>query len=123
MPQLPVSEVAALVGKSSKTLYRLISQGTLSATLDENRRKQIDKAELLRVFGQLRPQREKHESPETIPMSQREIDDKTARIALLEAELRHARELLTVREGQIEDLRRTVLLLEDRSHKKSFWPW
>ncbi len=125
MTQHSINEAAALVGKSSKTLYRLISHGTLSATLDENGKKQIDTSELLRVFGELRTGREKTENPETIPMSQREIPESTARMAVLEAEIRLMRELLAVRESQIEDLRKTVLLLEHRNaqepRKKGFF--
>lgn len=123
MTQLAIASAAKRVGRSPKTLYRLVSQGFLSATTDENGKKQIDTSELLRVFGELRPEREKQESPETIPMSQREIDDKTARMAVLEAEVRLMRELLANKDEQIADLRKTVLLLEHRSVKKGFFDW
>jgi transposase len=125
MTQHSINEAAKLVGRSPKTIYRLVKQGFLSATLDENGKKQIDTSELLRVFGELRTGRETRENPETISMSRRETPDTTARMALLEAELRHARELLAVRESQIEDLRRAVLLLGHRRGEKprKFWPW
>lgn len=125
MTQLSVSEAAKRVGRSPKTLYRLVSQGVLSATTDENGKKQLDTSELLRVFGQLRTEREKRESPETIQMSRHEMDDKTARMAVLEAEMRLMRELLANKDEQIADLRKTVLLLEHRStqepRKKGIW--
>lgn len=127
MTQLSISEAAKRVGRSPKTLYRLVSQGVLSATTDENGKKQLDTSELLRVFGQLRTGREKTENPETVPMSQCEMDDKTARMAVLEAEMRLMRELLANKDEQIADLRKTVLLLEHRSaqepRKKGFFDW
>ena len=115
MTQHSIATAAKLVGRSPKTIYRLVKQGFLSATLDENGKKQIDTSELLRVFGELRTGREKTENPETIPMSQREIPEATARMAVLEAEMRLMRELLESKDAQIADLRKTVLLLEHRS--------
>ena len=125
MSQLPIVDAAKRVGRSPKTLYRLVSTGVLSATTDVNGKKQIDTAELLRVFGDLRPEREKHESHETIPMSQRETPDATMRLALLEAELRHARELLESKDAQIQVLHKALLMLEDRREPKArrLWPW
>lgn len=127
MTQLTIATAAKRVGRSPKTLYRLVSTGVLSATVDENGKKQIDTSELLRVFGELRTGRENTENPETIPMSQREIDDKTARMAVMEAEMRLMRELLANKDEQIADLRKTVLLLEHRSaqepRKKRFFDW
>lgn len=124
MSQLPISEAAKRVGRSPKTLYRLVSTGVLSATVDENGKKQIDTSELLRVFGEIRTGREKTENPETIPMSQREIDDKTARMAVLEAEMRLMRELLAEKDARIATLDRALLLLEDRRSQRSrLWPW
>lgn len=127
MSQLPVATAAKRVGRDRKTLYRLVSQGVLSATIDENGKKQIDTAELLRVFGELRTGREKQENPETIPMSQRETSEATARMAVLEAEMRLMRELLESKDAQIADLRKTVLLLEHKSaqepRKKGFFDW
>ena len=127
MTQLPIVDAAKRVGRSPKTLYRLVSQGVLSATTDVNGKKQVDSSELLRVFGELRPDGERPESPETIPMTQHGIPDATMRMAVLEAEMRLMRELLANKDEQIADLRKTVLLLEHRSaqepRKKRFFDW
>ncbi len=128
MSQLPIATAAKRVGRDRKTLYRLVAQGKLTATVDSEGKKQIDTAELIRVFGELRTEttapRDKRHIRATVATPQRETQDTTAQLELLNAELRHARELLAVRESQIEDLRRTLLLLEDRRWwKKRFWPW
>lgn len=126
MTQHSINEAAKLVGRSPKTIYRLVKQGFLSSTLDENRKKQIDTSELIRVFGQLRPDRETRENPETISMSQREIPDATMRIALLEVQLNHARELLESKDAQIQTLNRALLLLENSAHgprRGGFFDW
>lgn len=131
MSQLPIATAAKRVGRDRKTLYRLVAQGKLTATVDSEGKKQIDTSELIRVFGELRTETtdssDKRHIRATVTTPQRETPDTTARMALLEAELRHAKELLAVREGQIEDLRRTVLLLEHRSsqepRKKRFFDW
>lgn len=127
MPQLPISQAAKRVGRDRKTLYRLVAQGKLSVTTSATGQKQVDTSELIRVFGELHPESDKRHIRATVTAPQRETPDATARTALLEAELRHARELLAVKDEQIADLRRTVLLLENRSaqepRKKGFLGW
>jgi hypothetical protein len=129
MSQLPIATAAKRVGRDRKTLYRLVAQGKLTATVDATGQKQVDTSELIRVFGELRTETttpsDKRPSHATVTVPQRETPDTTARLAMVEAELRHARELLAVRESQIEDLRRTVLLLEHRQEprKKGFFNW
>jgi len=64
-------------------------------------------------------------------MSQHETPNETVRVALLEAELRHARDmaaakdvLLAAKESQIEDLRNSLRLLEwprQAEPEKGFW--
>lgn len=125
MTQHTISEAAKLVGRDRKTLYRAIREGRLSATTSATGQKRVDTAELLRVYGPFSEQQDIRHSRATVSTPQHTTPDATARLALLEAELRHARELLAVRESQIEDLRRTVLLLEDQRREKprKFWPW
>lgn len=53
MAQLTVRQAAEQVGVSRQTLFRKIKDGTVSATVDHQGQKQIDTAELLRVFGAL----------------------------------------------------------------------
>lgn len=53
MAQLTVRQAAQQVGVSRQTMFRKIKDGTVSATIDHQGQKQIDSAELLRVFGAL----------------------------------------------------------------------
>ncbi len=51
MTQLTVRQAAEQVGVSRQTMFRKIQRGEVSATVDHHGQKQIDSAELLRVFG------------------------------------------------------------------------
>ncbi len=53
MAQLTVRQAAEQVGVSRQTMFRKIKDGTVSATVNHQGQKQIDTAELLRVFGML----------------------------------------------------------------------
>ena len=131
MAQLSVAAAAKLVAKDRKTLYRLIKDGTLSATLSDSGMRQIETSELLRVFGAFGPIRDTCDSLATVAMPQHETRDatrtETNRIALLEAELRHARELLEVKDSQIQDLRQSIRMLDaprpSAAPQKRFWSW
>ena len=125
MTQHSINEAARLVSRDRKTLYRAIKEGRLSATVDATGQKQVDTSELIRVFGELRTDGDKSRSRAAVPTPQRETPDTTARMALLEAELRHARELLESKDAQIQVLHKALLMLEDRRAPKSrrLWPW
>lgn len=123
MAQLSISDAAKLVARDRKTLYRLIKEGRLSATQDATGARQVETSELLRVFGAIKQLETLSETPrdsrKTVSMSQHETPNETVRVALLEAELRHARDmreadklLLAAKDAQIEDLRNSVRLLE-----------
>lgn len=112
MTQLSIASAAKRVGRDRKTLYRAIKEGRLTATVDTTGQKQVDTAELLRVFGELTPASDRTDSRATVTTPQRETPDTTARMALLEAELRHARELLAEKDARIAALDRALLLLE-----------
>lgn len=51
MPLLSLSEVAQRTGMARSSIYRLIDEGRLSATLDHRGRKCVELTEMLRVFG------------------------------------------------------------------------
>lgn len=53
MAQMTVRQAAEQVGVSRQTMFRKIKDGSISATVDNQGQKQIDSAELLRVFGAL----------------------------------------------------------------------
>ena len=132
MAQLSISAAAKLVGKDRKTLYRLVKDGTLSATQSDSGQRQVETSELLRVFGAFEQMRDTCDSRATVAMPQHETPFATpaesARIALLEAELRHARALLEARESHIQDLQQSIRLLAAPQQpavieKRRFWVW
>ena len=54
MPLLSLSEVAQRTGMARSSIYRLIDEGRLSATLDHRGRKCVELTEVLRVFGSIK---------------------------------------------------------------------
>lgn len=55
MALLSLREAAKQVGVSRQTLYRLVKEGKVTATVGHDGQKVVDTAELLRVFGRLEP--------------------------------------------------------------------
>lgn len=51
MPLLSLAEVASRTGMARSSIYRLIDEGKLSATLDHRGRKAVELTEVLRFFG------------------------------------------------------------------------
>lgn len=125
MSQVSISKAATLVGRDRKTLYRAIKEGRLSATQDATGTRQVDIAELARVFGAFPVARD---SGETVSLPQTETgqttDDLKARLAALEAENAQLRERVADKDRHIEDMRQTVRLLEHQTPRKGrWWPW
>ena len=125
MAQVTVSEAAKLVSRDRKTLYRLIKEGKISATVDETGKRQLETSELLRFFGAFTENSDKRDSRATVSMPQHETvhetPNATVRLAVLEAELRHAREMIAVKDEQIADLRQSVRLLAAPETEQSIW--
>ena len=80
MAILNVVEAAKAVGVGKATIYRRLKEGTLTASKRPDGSKGVDTAELIRVFGELKPQLDKNlmESPlrhnEIVKLLQRQID-------------------------------------------------
>ena len=55
MAELTLRQAAAQVGVSRQTIYRMVKEGKLSATVRGDGQKVVDTAELLRAFGRLTP--------------------------------------------------------------------
>ena len=56
MAFLSVAEAAKAVGVGKATVYRRLKDGTLTASKRSDGSKGVDTAELIRVFGELKPQ-------------------------------------------------------------------
>lgn len=94
MSALTLAEAAKFAGVSRPTIYRMVSEGKLSATVDAKGVKRVEASELKRVFPKAR-----FETGETARESLNETNrdsHETGPDRALEVELRAARELLEV---------------------------
>lgn len=131
MTYLTVRQAAEQVGVSRQTMFRHIKDGRVSATVDRDGQKQIDVAELLRVFGELQSpvaaaktvsdrSRLTHKS-ETAPgvAYQIELEKLRAQLEFKVAELALAKERISElksREHQVvEEKNRLLTLIEQQS--------
>lgn len=116
MAQVSIAEAAKLVKRNRQSLYRAINGGRLSVTQSVTGERQVDTSELIRVYGELS---QISDSNVTVTM----LQDATPQIALLEMENRHLKERLAEKDRHLEDMRQSFRLLEDKSPKKSWWPF
>lgn len=105
MALVNVTEAARLAGVSRPTLYRRMESGTLSFTLDANKERRIDTAELLRVFGKLRDT----DTPTDGTEKPLDVTPDTDMVVVLKDQLAHAQEqnrrLLALLEQSQEQVR------------------
>lgn len=128
---LTVRQAAEQAGVSRQTLFRYIKDGKISATLNHDGQKQIDIAELLRVFGELHPATAIHKTAsdnmrhprETTTVSgvayQIELEKLRVQLEFKDAELSLAKERISElksREHQVvEEKNRLLTLIEQQS--------
>lgn len=131
MAELTLREAARQVGVSRQSIYRMVKDGRLTATVRHDGQKVVDTAELLRVFGSLSPRqspettasgdspRQPATAPATPPVIQamtaedRRREVEIANREALRAELAAAREALRRAEGQLQEAReREAKLME-----------
>jgi len=105
---LSVEEAARLAGKSTKTIYRWISTGRVSASVDKNGHKKINLSELGRVVDLKNP----NEKPVRVSQSNTEIDS-TGHVKELEAKLEAMELLVKEKDLRIDELK------EDKSNLQS----
>lgn len=130
--QLSVRQAALQAGISRQTLFRYIKEGKISATLSHTGEKQIQVAELMRVFGALQTEtvtpitasdrlRQSHrntETPATVAY-QIELERLQAQLEIRTAELALAKEriaeLKTREHSSTEEKNRLLTLIEQQS--------
>ena len=124
MALVTISEASSLTGKSIKTIYRHIDTGKLSSTLDENNKKQVDTAELVRVYGEIKIDDELLTKNDNTKMSLIENKEERKKERELEIEnenkilkerISHLEAILSERQSHIDSLKQAMLLLEDKS--------
>ncbi len=124
MALVTISEASSLTGKSIKTIYRHIDTGKLSSTLDENNKKQVDTAELVRVYGEIKIDDELLTKNDNTKMSLIENKEERKKERELEIEnenkilkerIGHLEAILSEKQSHIDSLKQAMLLLEDKS--------
>lgn len=125
MSQVGIVEAARLAGKDRKTIYRDIKSGRLSATIGPSGTRQVDTAELMRVYGDLHHTGPGGKDGATPRAETTEAPDQTTelrlRLAAAEAELEQLRLRLVEKDGHISDLRGTVRLLAGPKQERPWW--
>lgn len=131
MAKVSISEAARLSGISRTNLYKnYVKAGKITVEQDHAGKPQIDTAEILRVFGELKKTQD-YSNPVT-EKTQMITEEKHNENSVFDVELRAVREMLKVREEQlseaqererwmqrqIEELTSTVRQIEDKSQSK-----
>lgn len=121
MAELTLREAAKQVGVSRATIYRAVSEGRLSATVrPHDGQKVVDTAELLRVFGSLKP-RQAETASETAPRDRpRQPETAPPSVAYLTAEDRRREVEIADREAlraELDAARDTIRRLEQQAQE------
>lgn len=115
MTQLTVRQAAERVGVSRQTMFRYIQQGRVSSTLRRDGEKQIQVAELLRVFGELQPETV---SPTTTGNRLRQSlhDRETTPSVAYQIELERLKAQLELKAAELDMARERISELKTREH-------
>jgi len=104
---LSLKEAADAAGCSRQHIYRLVGKGRISAVLRDDGSKGIDTAELLRVFGNIRSPAANQVTGDSHPGDSRRqqvtAPATTAQVAVMEVELRAAKDALRVAEDRLRE--------------------
>jgi len=130
MAHVSISEAARLVNVSRPTLYKLLNSGKLSYTSVMRQGKvvkNIDTAELLRVFGSLvtvkggDSEAVKIDS-EVTDVNSPYLQDLQHQIALLNAENKGLKASVEARDAHIDSLKQAMLLIEHQQKQSIRYP-
>jgi hypothetical protein len=129
MAQHSVAEAAKLVGRDRRSLYKDIQRGRLTATLSATGERQVETAELIRVYGEFTVA---EETMTTVVERQEPTGLETAHdteIAQLRAQVTALEARLADKQQHIEHLAQAMRLLEHRPAadptppRRSWWPF
>jgi AcrR family transcriptional regulator len=140
MALLPLRQAADAAGVARQTLYRYVKDGRITATVGHDGQKQVDTAELLRVFGELRepvsgetatgdsvrPAETGRETPQAPPETARlqvELATAQAMLGLTQAELAATREREARLLGVVESQTRLLEYRQPEQASNTTWPW
>jgi phage shock protein A len=130
MALLLVAEAAKLVGRDRRTLYKDIQRGRLTATLAATGERQVDTAELLRVYG---PFPGAEATATTVVERQQETvqaTDQSAEVTRLREQVAALEVRLADKQQHIEHLAQAMRLLEhqpapepEQANRRGWWPF
>lgn len=98
MAKHTLSEAVKLTGKSRSTIHRRMADGQLSYERNDNGVRVVDTSELIRVFGELKPDMKLDTVCETVSKTRDETRNETGETSFL-------REKVELLEQRIEELR------------------
>lgn len=119
MPLLSLSEVAQRTGMARSSIYRIIDEGRLSATLDHRGRKCVELTEVLRVFGSITNETEQEDktqdaSNKTVRTTRMSNETGQDTITALVQELAQARAELQFKSKELDLKDRELGLMQTR---------
>jgi len=116
--QLSVRQAALQAGISRQTLFRYIKEGKISATISHTGEKQIQVAELIRVFGALQT-----ETPPTATASDRlkqsHRNTETPATVAYQIELERLQAQLEIRTAELALAKERIAELKTREHSST----
>lgn len=125
MNYIDINQAAEATGKSSKTIRRLSSKKESEPFIDKREGKIfIDVNYLFASYPSVKDvsnhSEQRLDVVQEVTMDN-EISQLKTKIALYEQDLKHKDELLNEKSGRIEDLQKSLLLLEAPSRPKKWW--
>ena len=129
MAMVNITEACKLVGVTRTTFYKYLKAGKISLSKDGRDRPVVDTVELLRVFGSFKADKGVHSDiddnvREVTVNNDSEINALKAEIQVLNERLKAKEELLEERGQRITEMRESLKLIENMSHKKRrLWPF
>ena len=116
MALLPVSKAAELVGLNRKTMYSYIKSGKVSASKDSKGALLVDTSELIRVFGELRHNKDSESN------ATRLFETPDVNQIMLDKIEQMARQIESLTEKVVE-LQKQLALPAPKEEKKGFLNW
>ncbi len=116
MALLPVSKAAELVGLNRKTMYSYIKSGKVSASKDSKGALLVDTSELIRVFGELRHNKDSESN------ATRLFETPDVNQIMLDKIEQMARQIESLTEKVVE-LQKQLALPAPKEEKKGFLQW
>lgn len=134
MALLDLTAAAKAAGISRQTLYRKMADGSVSWDVDQQGKRRIDTAELLRVFGPLHSHDEnlRDVSRDTARLGAETVEGYKIAIDTLKSQVESERQRASRAESEVDFLRTTLsktqdevqkLLTHQRDPEKQIRPW